>query len=181
MEFNLADLWEAVVDAIPDREALVCGNRRLSFATADERANRLAHTLAARGIGAGDHVALYLYNGTEYLEAMLAAYKIRAVPINVNYRYVEEELRYLLDDSDAKAVVFDRTFAPKLTAIRDQLPELGVYISVADDSAADLARSTRSTTRPPSPPPIPTAGSPTAPPTTSTSCTRGARPACRRG
>ncbi len=139
MEFNLADLWEAVVDAIPDREALVCGTRRLSYAAADERANRLAHALEARGIGAGDHVALYLYNGTEYLEGMLAAFKIRAVPINVNYRYVEEELRYLLDDSDAKAVVFHRTFGPKLTAIHDQLPELGVYVSVDDDSAADLA------------------------------------------
>jgi acyl-CoA synthetase (AMP-forming)/AMP-acid ligase II len=139
VEFNLADLWEAVVDAVPDREALVCGPRRLSFAAADERANRLAHALAARGVGAGDHVALYLYNGTEYLEGMLAAYKIRAVPINVNYRYVEEELRYLLDDSDAKAVVFHRTFAPKLTAIRDRLPKLGVYVSVGDDSGADVS------------------------------------------
>jgi 3-oxocholest-4-en-26-oate---CoA ligase len=139
MEFNLADLWEAVVDAVPDKEALVCRTRRLSYAAADERANRLAHTLAAQGVGAGDHVALYLYNGTEYLEGMLAAFKIRAVPINVNYRYVEEELRYLLTDSDAKAVVFHRTFAPKLTAIRDQLPELGVYVSVDDDSGADLS------------------------------------------
>ena len=73
------------------------------YADADERATRLAHHLAARGIGAGDHVALYLYNGTEYLEGMLAAFKLRAVPINVNYRYVEDELRYLLDDCDAKA------------------------------------------------------------------------------
>src|SRR5450759_5240355 len=76
MDFNLADLWEAVVDAVPDREALICGDRRLTYAAADERINRLAHALAARGVGAGDHVALYLYNGTEYLEGMLAAYKL---------------------------------------------------------------------------------------------------------
>ena len=87
---------------------------------------------------AGDHVGLYLYNGTEYLEGMLAAYKLRAVPVNVNYRYVEAELRYLLDDSDATAVIFHREFAPKLTAIRDDLPDLHVYVSVEDGSGADL-------------------------------------------
>ena len=70
MEFNLADLWEAVVDAAPDAEAMVCGERRLSFAQADERINRLAHHLQAAGIGPGDHVALYLYNSTEYLEGL---------------------------------------------------------------------------------------------------------------
>jgi 3-oxocholest-4-en-26-oate---CoA ligase len=98
----------------------------------------LAHALAARGVEAGDHVGLYLYNGTEYLEGMLAAYKLRAVPVNVNYRYVEAELRYLLDDSDATAVIFHREFAPKLTAIRDELPDLHVYVSVEDGSGADL-------------------------------------------
>jgi 3-oxocholest-4-en-26-oate---CoA ligase len=138
MEYNLADLWETVVDTVPDREALVCGDRRLTYAAADERINRLAHALAARGVKAGDHVGLYLYNGTEYLEGMLAAYKLRAVPVNVNYRYVESELRYLLDDSDATAVIFHREFAPKLTAIRDELPDLQVFLSVEDGSGADL-------------------------------------------
>ena len=138
MEFNLADLWEAVVDAVPDREALVCGPRRLTFAGADERINRLAHVLAARGIGPGDHVALYLYNGTEYLEAMLAAFKIRAVPVNVNYRYVAEELRYLLDDSDARAVVLHRTFAPTLASVAPSLPGLHAALVVDDHSGADL-------------------------------------------
>jgi 3-oxocholest-4-en-26-oate---CoA ligase len=139
MEFNLADLWEAVVDAVPDREALVCGDRRLTYATADDRINRLAHALAERGVKPGDHVGLYLYNGTEYLEGMLAAYKVRAVPVNVNYRYVEAELRYLLDDSDATAVIFHREFAPKLTAIRDELSDLRVFLSVEDSSSADLS------------------------------------------
>jgi acyl-CoA synthetase (AMP-forming)/AMP-acid ligase II len=139
MEFNLADLWEKIVDAVPEREAFVTVDRRITYAEADERATRLAHALAERGVGPGDHVALYLYNGVEYLEAMFAAYKIRAVPVNVNYRYVEEELRYLLDDSDAKAVIFHREFAPKLAAIRSALPELTTYVAVEDDSAADLA------------------------------------------
>ena len=118
MQYNLADLWERVVDTVPERESLVCGDRRLTYAQADERANRLAQHLAEQGVGPGDHVALYLYNGTEYVEGMLAAFKLRAVPVNVNYRYVEEELRYLLDDSDSKAIVFHREFAPKLEAMR---------------------------------------------------------------
>src|SRR5687767_5293756 len=88
VEFNLADLWEKVVDTVPEREALLCADRRLTYEEVDQRANQLAHALAARGVGAGDHIALYLYNGTEYLEAMFAAYKLRAVPVNVNYRYV---------------------------------------------------------------------------------------------
>ena len=138
MQYNLADLWERVVDTVPENEALVCGERRLTYAEADERANRLAHFLAGQGVGAGDHVALYLYNGTEYLEGMLAAFKLRAVPVNVNYRYVEEELRYLLDDADAKAVVFHREFAPKLDAVRETLPLLRTFVAVDDGSAADL-------------------------------------------
>ena len=133
MQFNVADLLERVADTVPDHLALVCAQRRLTFAELDARANRLAHVLAARGVGAGDHVALYLYNSTEYLEGMLAAFKLRAVPINVNYRYVEDELRYLLDDADAVAVVFHREFAPKLAAIRAE-------------PARSCARSSRSTT-----------------------------------
>jgi len=136
VQFNLADLWERVVDEIPDHEALVCGERRLTYAQADARATRLAHHLAATGIGAGDHVALYLYNGTEYLEGMLAAFKLRAVPINVNYRYGEEELRYLLDDADARAVVFHREFAPVLAEVRADLPSLHGFVEVDDRSGA---------------------------------------------
>jgi acyl-CoA synthetase (AMP-forming)/AMP-acid ligase II len=140
MEYNLADLFEAIVDVVPDREALICGDRRLTYAQTDERANRLAHHLAAQGIGPGDHVALLLYNGTEYLEGMLAAFKVRAVPVNVNYRYREEELRYLLDDSDARAIVFHREFAPKLAAIHTELPLLTTYLAVDDESDADLGQ-----------------------------------------
>src|SRR3954468_24039621 len=138
MEYNLADLWEAVADVIPEREALIYGERRLTYADTEARANRLAHYLASRGIGRDDHVALLLYNGVEYLEGMLAALKLRAVPVNVNYRYVEEELRYLLDDADAKAVIFHREFAPKLSAIRSVLPLLETYVCVDDDSTSEL-------------------------------------------
>src|SRR5262245_40367319 len=130
VEFNLADLLECVADTVPDHLALVCGERRLTFAEFDERATRLAHALTDRGVQAGDHVALYLYNGTEYLEAMIAAVKLRAVPINVNYRYVEEELHYLLDDADAVAVIFDPEFAPKLAAIKARLPKLRTLLSL---------------------------------------------------
>jgi 3-oxocholest-4-en-26-oate---CoA ligase len=92
VQFNVADLLERVADTVPDHLALVCGTRRLTFADFEARSNRLAHALAAQGIGPGDHVALYLFNSTEYLEGMFAAFKLRAVPINVNYRYVEDEL-----------------------------------------------------------------------------------------
>jgi acyl-CoA synthetase (AMP-forming)/AMP-acid ligase II len=136
LEFNVADLLERVADTVPDHLALVCAPRRLSYADLEARANRLAHVLLAHGVGPGDHVALYLYNSTEYLEGMLAAFKIRAVPINVNYRYVEDELRYLLDDADAVAVVFHREFAPKLTAIHPSLPRLRAFIAVDDGSPA---------------------------------------------
>src|SRR6476660_2570909 len=95
MQFQIADLFEAIADRIPDKPALVAGERRLTFAQLDERATRLATHLRAQGIRAGQHRALYLYNCSEYLEAMLAAFKIRAVPVNVNYRYVADELRYL--------------------------------------------------------------------------------------
>jgi 3-oxocholest-4-en-26-oate---CoA ligase len=134
VEFNVADLLERVADTVPHHLALVCGRRRLTFAELDTRATRLAHVLAAHGVGAGDHVALYLYNSTEYLEGMFAAFKLRAVPINVNYRYVEDELRYLLDDADANAVIFHREFGPKLAAIRPSLPRLLTFIAVDDDS-----------------------------------------------
>jgi 3-oxocholest-4-en-26-oate---CoA ligase len=110
--FNVADAWELAADAVPEREALVVGEQRRSYAQVEERANRLAHLLAGRGVGPGDHVALYLENCAEYVEAMLAAYKLRAVPINVNHRYVAGELRYLLDNSDSVGVLTQPSLRP---------------------------------------------------------------------
>jgi acyl-CoA synthetase (AMP-forming)/AMP-acid ligase II len=117
MELNLADLFESLADAIPERLAAVCGARRLSYRALDERANRLANGLAARGVGAGDHIGLYLYNGLEFIEAVLAAFKNRAVPININYRYVEDELAYLLKNADCAALLYSHELGPRVAAV----------------------------------------------------------------
>jgi acyl-CoA synthetase (AMP-forming)/AMP-acid ligase II len=130
VERNLADIFEIVADAVPDREALVAGDRRLTYAALDERANRLADLLAGAGIGPGDHVAAYLYNGTEFVETMLAAFKLRAAVVNVNYRYVAAELDYLLGDSDTKAIVYDARFTPTLAEVTPGLPKLGGCLAV---------------------------------------------------
>ncbi len=135
--FNLADMFELVVDAVPEREALVSPQRRLTFAQLDERANRLANHLAAVGVGRGDHVGLQLLNGTEYLEAMLAAFKLSAVPVNVNYRYVENELRYLFDDADLVALLYHRQFGPRVQSAAEGLPLLRHFLEVDDDSDAE--------------------------------------------
>ena len=123
MEYNLADLFESIVDTVPDREALVYvdhpgtgAERRLTYAELDRAANRLAHHLSDHGVGPGHHVGLHLYNGVEYLQAVYACLKIRAVPVNVNYRYVEEELVYLYRDADLVALVFDAEFTERVAA-----------------------------------------------------------------
>src|SRR4051794_13886443 len=105
--WNLGDLFEAVVDVVGERAAIVAGDARLTYAALDERANRLAHVLRGEGIGAGDRVGLALRNSHEYLEAMLAAFKVRALPVNVNYRYTSDELAYLFTDADVAAVIHE--------------------------------------------------------------------------
>ncbi len=136
MEFNLADLYEIVADAVPDRPALVAGDRRLTYAELDERANRFAHHLLDHGVETGDKVAIYSWDRAEWAEAMLGAYKARAVPVNVNYRYVADEARYILDNSDAVAVVFERAFAPLLDTIRADLPNLRHSVVLEDGTHA---------------------------------------------
>jgi 3-oxocholest-4-en-26-oate---CoA ligase len=134
---NLANLFEAVVDADPDREVLVAGERRLTYRQLDERANRLASVLAGGGVGAGDTVGLQLANGTEYLEGMLAAFKLRAVPVNINYRYVERELRYLYDDAGLVALVAHRAFARRAASALDDEHGLRVVLDVEDGDGAE--------------------------------------------
>ncbi len=139
MEFNIATLLESVCDGASDKEAIVCGDKRLTYQELDERANRFAHMLKEQGIGPGDHVGLYLYNGTEFLEAMYGTLKLRAVPININYRYVEDELLYLFKDADLVSVVFNREYAPRVKAICEKCPKLRHYVYVDDASGEELS------------------------------------------
>jgi 3-oxocholest-4-en-26-oate---CoA ligase len=132
MEFNLADLFESVVDAVPEQTALVSGARRLSYAQLDRRANRLAHHLESVGIGPGDRVGIQLTNGTEYLESMLACFKIRAVPVNVNYRYVAGELEYLYKDAALVGIVFHRQFGPAVSSALGAVHGWRAVLEVAD-------------------------------------------------
>ena len=139
MQFNLADLFESVVDACPDRPALVCDQRRLTFSELEQRANRLAHYWQSLGFGQGDHIGLQLRNGSEYVEGMLAAFKIRAVPININYNYVEGELAYIYDNADLVGLVSHRQFLPRATAVAAQQEKLTNILYVEDDSPNEVA------------------------------------------
>jgi acyl-CoA synthetase (AMP-forming)/AMP-acid ligase II len=138
MHFNMADLFEAVVDAVPDRPALYAEGRRLTFRELDERANRLAHHFSSVGIGAGDHVGCHMMNGTEYLETMIALFKIRAVPINVNFRYVEEELLYLYNDAQLAGVVFDSEFANRVQQVVGRVPTMRQLVVVGPTDGFEL-------------------------------------------
>jgi 3-oxocholest-4-en-26-oate---CoA ligase len=138
MHFNIADLFEKVADTVAEREALVCGDKRTSYAELEQRANRLAHYLSSRGVKSGDHVGLYMYNCNEYMEAMLACFKIRAVPINVNYRYVKEELLYIFDNADMVACIHNREFIPHISEISASAKDVTVFVSVNDDSGEAL-------------------------------------------
>ena len=151
MAFNLAEVHEAVAAVDPDRPAILWGDRRWTYGELTDRTRRFANALAVRGFGAHheraelaghesgqDHVALYLHNGNEYLEAMLGAFKARTAPFNVNYRYVAEELQYLLDNASTKVVVYHSAFAPVLAEVLAELPTVELLIQVDDDSGNDL-------------------------------------------
>jgi len=140
MEFNLADLFESAVDAFGDRECVVAEGQRRTYAEMDARANQLAHHLSAQGIGLGDHVGIYAYNAVEWVEALWAVFKIRAIWININFRYVEDELRYLFDNADLDALIYQRQFAPHVAALRAGLPKLRHTIAIEDGSDADIGR-----------------------------------------
>ncbi|HEY1633754.1 MAG TPA: acyl-CoA synthetase [Acidimicrobiales bacterium] len=132
MEFNLADLFERVADTVGHREALVAGGRRLTYALLDKRSTKLANGLAGLGVRAGDHVGLYLYNGAEFIETMLACFKLRAVPVNVNYRYVGDELAHLISDADLVALVHHHELAPRVATIASRPRALRWLIDVDD-------------------------------------------------
>ena len=140
MEFNLADLFENAVDHFGEREYVVCEGKRRTYALMEERANRLAHHLAAQGIRAGDHVGIYALNCVEWVETLWAVFKLRAVWVNINYRYVEDELAYLFDNADLRALVYQREFAPRVAGVLDRLPMLSHSVVIEDGSDADVAR-----------------------------------------
>jgi len=138
MEFNLADLFEHAADHFASREYLVAEGQRRTYAEMEERANRLAHHLADHAIGPGDHVGIYAYNSVEWVETLWAVFKLRAVWVNINYRYVEGELTYLFENADLKALVYQREFAPRVRNVIDTLPLLTHSIVIDDGSGADL-------------------------------------------
>ncbi|HYZ92435.1 MAG TPA: acyl-CoA synthetase [Actinomycetota bacterium] len=134
MAFNLADLIEHSVDLVGDRTAVVVGDRRVTYKELDERANRLAHHLAANGVTKDSTVGIYSHNSIEFVETMFAAFKLRAVPINVNYRYVAEELEYLFDNADLVALVHQRQFAPVVAQVLPRSPLLKHVVVIEDGS-----------------------------------------------
>ncbi len=150
-EFSIAQAQEAIAAALPDREAIVFRDRRFTYGQWNDRTRRLANYLISLNLGCHrsrdalpgwesgqDHLALYLLNGNEYLEGMLGGYKARVAPFNVNYRYVDEELVYLLNNARTRVIIYHAEFAPRLAAIRAQIPTLEHFIQVADDSGAAL-------------------------------------------
>jgi len=136
VNWNFGTVFETVADTIPDHTALVQGDRRRTWGELDERASRLAAALRDHGLGPDSKVAFYLYNSNEYVEMLLACFKLRAVPANVNYRYTEEELAYLLDNSDAEAIVFHGSLGERVDKVRD--PSLGVRLAVQVDDGGQL-------------------------------------------
>ncbi len=143
MAINIADLFEHAVDAVPDRPVIQVGSRKVTYTELEADANPVAHFLAGRGVGAGDHVGIYAKNSVEHVVALLAVFKIRAVAINVNYRYVEGELNYLFDNSDMVALLHERPYAPLVAVTAPKHEKLTTVVAMPDPtdpgSDADIA------------------------------------------
>ncbi|MEE2032314.1 acyl-CoA synthetase [Rhodococcus chondri] len=139
MALNIADLVEHAIDLVPDRVALASDGREVTYARLEERANRLAHYLLEQGVKPGDKVGVYSRNTIEAVEAMLAVFKIRAVMVNVNYRYVENELHYLFDNSDIVALVHERRYADKVAEVLPSTPLIETVVVVEDGTDADFS------------------------------------------
>jgi fatty-acyl-CoA synthase len=137
MEMHFATVWESIADVVPDAPAVTNGERTLTWWEYDDQGARLAAAYTAAGLGPDSKIALYMFNGNEYLVAQYGAFKMRGVPINVNYRYLDEELRYLLDNSDAEALVFHSSLGDRVARVIDRLPNLKLLIAVDDGAPAD--------------------------------------------
>src|SRR5579863_2394574 len=137
MALNMADLFEHAVDAFPERVALICGDRQVTYRELEDEANRLAHHLAASGVGPGGHVGLYARNSVEAVATLLAVIKLRAVVININYRYLAKELDYHLRDAGLDALVHDEDLTPVVGAVAQAgLPLVVIGASYAEAVAA---------------------------------------------
>ncbi len=134
MEAHYATVFEKNADTIPDEIALVCGDNTKTWKEYDDRAARLATLLTSYGLGSDSKVSLYVHNSNEYLEAQYSAFKIEGVSINVNYRYKEEELIYLMDNSDSEAVFFQGCYGNQIKSIKDKLDKVKVFIQIDDGS-----------------------------------------------
>jgi fatty-acyl-CoA synthase len=141
MELQYATIWESIADTIPTATAVVHGDTVRTWAEYDDRAARLAAAYTAAGLGPDSKVGLYMYNCNEYLEAQYGAFKIRGVPINVNYRYLDDELWYLLDNADAEALVFHSSLGDRVAEVAVRLPKLKLLIEVDDGGTGQVPTS----------------------------------------
>src|SRR5271155_5031961 len=137
---NIADLAEHAIDAVPDRVALICGEEQLTYAQLEEKANRLAHYLIDQGIKKDDKVGLYCRNRNEIVIAMLGIVKAGAIIVNVNFRYVEGELRYLFDNSDMVALVHERQYSDRVANVLPDTPNVKSVLVIEDGSDNDYQR-----------------------------------------
>ena len=140
MRTQFGSIWEAIADAVPDQAAVVQGDRRVSWKDYDQRAARLARAFLDAGLGVQSKVGMYLYNSPEYCETNFAALKMRGIPINVNYRYLDNELLYLLDNADVEALVFHTSLADRVARVCQRLDRLRLLIEVDDGAAPDGTR-----------------------------------------
>jgi len=138
MTWQMADIWENIAAAIPDKPAIVDGDKRYSWAEYENRAARIAQLLTSHGLEPGAKLSIYSYNAAEYLETQFGAFKARVTPVNVNYRYLEAELTHVINNSDSEALVFQAQFAPRVAAIRDQLEQVRLFLEIDDGSGEHL-------------------------------------------
>ena len=132
MNLDFASVWEMISDIVPDNDALICGDEVVTWKEYDEKSSKTATALSAAGLQANSKAGLYLNNSNEYLIAQNAIFKIGGIPINVNYRYVAEELIYLLDNSDSEAVFYHACYSDRIKEIASSLPNIKAWIEVSD-------------------------------------------------
>ncbi len=136
VDWNFATVFESVADTVPDEVALIHGDQHTNWADFDDRSARLAAAFSAAGLGPDSKVASYCYNSNEYVEGLFATFKMRGVPVNVNYRYLEDELLYLLDNSDAEALIFHSSLAGRVANVIDRAPQLKILVQINDEADA---------------------------------------------